>query len=131
MPSPEELEDELIWVKAGLSEPHDWSSCTQCDCLALDVDGDAPPVKEKGRTFELHPGVCTIVPAIVQDDANTITQGVGVRGGEPELQDGQDDIRGNRITYRAVVHVVAVLTFDITEIRARQAKSLPEDRPRS
>ena len=81
------------------------------------------------RALELHPGVCTIVPEIVQDDTSTLAQGVGVRGDEPELQDGQDDICWNWSTYGAVVYVIAVLTFDI-KARASEEKVLSKYRPR-
>ena len=82
------------------------------------------------RALELYSCVSSIVPAVVQNDAGTLAQSVGMLCGEPQLQNSHDHRRRNWCANRAVVYIIELFPFDVAKTRACQTQAVAKGRPR-
>ena len=130
VPAPQEQEDELSGVVGCPSEPGDGAGGIASNGLTFDVDGGALPVKGEMCALELHSRVGTIVPAVVQDDASTLTQCGWMLCHEAQLQNSHDDGHRDGSTHRTDIHVVELLTFNVAKAGELQAETLSKCRPR-
>jgi hypothetical protein len=95
------------------------------ESLTLNIDCDAASVESDVTPEEKHARVGALVPGVAQDQASTLTQGVGVVGGEAQAKDVEHDL-GDRHAGGARTFGVALGSFQGAPASSGQPKIVPK-----